>query len=97
MMKKNEKSIFILLTLALVIFFLLKFFQFYNIFVLSLYEIYLCFTIFFSLKIFLTKNIKLQNPDIILILCILDFFCLYRNTFLLLFSFSICSGGFHSK
>lgn len=92
-MGKTEKTIIILLTVAVVLQFLISYLNFGNVVVLAIYEFYLCCIIICLPIIFKKKEIRI--PGIIIITWIIFILLFIRNSFMLLISISLTSGNFH--
>lgn len=94
-MKKSEKMFCILIIITLLCSGFIRKFEIYSPVILGIYEGYLLFAMFFIIVCFF-KSKKIYDPGILIIALTVCIFCLFYNTFILLFTISLSAGNFHS-
>lgn len=96
-MYRTRKNIIILLVIACGIFAVVEQGKFYNIFLLGLYEVYLCCILVYFLKEIFCKELTSHILGLVIIACVICIYFLQKNSFILLFETSFLLNGFHSN
>lgn len=91
---KIQRMIYVLVIITLLFSVIIWKWKLYNPIILGGYEVYLLITSI-SMMVYIVLGKEIYDLGIVIIALIICIFCLFYNTFMLLFTISLCTENFH--